>query len=536
MPQVQASAAATRPAFENENTVWRLTQAGKRDEFDRKYEAAVAAARRDLGEAYTHIINGRRVPSKGGSFADTNPANVDEVLGHFPLGTKEDAEEAIDAAVRAFPAWRGLEWRKRVQVLRKAGDLLRSRKYEFAAWMSLENGKNRVESMNDVDEAIDFLTYYPLLVEENDGFVLPMGKPFPNEECVSILKPYGAWAVIAPFNFPVAITVGMTTGALVTGNTAVVKPASDTPLTGYKFVELLLDAGVPPGAVNYVTGAGGVVGQALLDSPKVAGVVFTGSREVGLKGIAAGSARGRPFIAEMGGKNPIIVTAKADIDAAVEGVGRSAFGFSGQKCSACSRVYVQDKVKDEFTRKLVEWTRKNGVVGDPTRKEVLLGPVISKRAHDNYLAYVKRAQESGKVLLGGRSAAKGDLAKGYFVEPTIVDGLGDDHWITQNELFVPIVSLYSFKSLPEALQRANDVQYGLTAGVFTKDAKEAQYFLDTIEAGVLYVNRRIGGSTGAIVGGQSFVGWKHSGSSGRGAGGPWYLHQFLREQSQTRAG
>jgi 1-pyrroline-5-carboxylate dehydrogenase len=238
----------------------------------------------------------------------------------------------------------------------------------------------------------------------------------------------------------------------------------------------------------------------------------------------------------MGGKNPIIVSAKADLEAAVEGAGRSAFGFSGQKCSACSRVYIHESLKDEFTKRLVEWTKKTCKIGDPTQRDVFIGPVITKRAHDNYLSYVKKASDKGKILLGGKSAATGALKDGYFVEPTIVDGLPDDHWITRNELFVPIVSLYTFKTLPEAIQRANAVEYGLTAGVFSKDKKEVDLFFNTIEAGVTYANRRIGGSTGAIVGGQSFVGWKASGTSGRGAGGPWYLHQFLREQSQTRAG
>jgi 1-pyrroline-5-carboxylate dehydrogenase len=525
-----------RPDFENENTVWRLKQAGKLEEFDKKFEAAVARARKEFGRTYTHIIHGERKGGKGGTFPDTNPADTRQVLGYFAQGTRADVEKAIEAANAAYPAWSVLAYAERIKLIRRAAELLRERKYEFAAWMSLENGKNRIESMNDVDEAIDFLTYYPLVYEKNQGFVTKMYKPFPNEDCVSLLKPYGAWAVIAPFNFPVAITVGMTAGAILTGNTAVVKPASDTPLTAYMFVELLHEAGIPPGVVNYVTGPGGVVGQTLLDSPGIAGVVFTGSREVGLKGIEASAKRGRPFIAEMGGKNPVIVSQHADLEAAVEGVARSAFGFGGQKCSACSRVYVHESIKDEFTRRLVEWTKTNVTIGDPTKKETFLGPVITKRAHDQFLEYVAKAKKGGKVVHGGQSAAQGAMSHGHFVQPTIVDALHDDHWVTQNELFVPIVSLYTYKTLPEAIERANGVTYGLTAGIFTQDKKEQQLFFDTIQAGVTYCNRRIGGSTGAIVGGQSFVGWKGSGSSGRGAGGPWYLHQFLREQSQTRAG
>lgn len=520
--------------FQNEHTFWRLKQAGKLEEFHRNYEASLARVRKEIGWTYHNIIAGKRTLSKGGTFDDTNPSDARQVLGKFPLSTPEETRQAIDAAVQAFPAWSGLDSARRVALLRRTGDLMRSAKYEFAAWMTLENGKNRVEAMNDVDEAIDFLTYYPLVYERNEGFRTPMYQPFPNEECISLLKPFGAWAVIAPFNFPVAIAVGMTTGAILTGNTAVLKPASDTPLVGFKFVELLEKAGLPPGVVNFVTGAGGVVGQALLDSPRISGVVFTGSREVGLRGIEASSKRGRPFIAEMGGKNPIIVTSHADLDAAVEGVARSAYGYGGQKCSACSRVYVQSEVRDEFVGRFLEWARQNAKVGDPTQRDVLVGPVITRRAHDQFLDFVKRSQDRGKILIGGRSLGAGPLANGHFVEPTLVDGLPDDHWITQNELFVPFLSLYTFRTLEEGVRRANAVPYGLTAGIFSQDANELDYFFNHIESGVTYANRRVGGSTGAIVGGQSFVGWKASGSSGRGAGGPWYLQQFLREQSQTR--
>lgn len=524
-----------RQAFENENTVWRHRQNNTLDEFHQKYEAALAKIRTELGKTYSLVIGGRHVTSKGGSFEDENPSNTKEILGRFPLATVEETHRAIDAAAAAFPAWSRLAYKERIRVLRRASDLLRERKYEFAAWMTLENGKNRVESINDVDEAIDFLTYYPYIYEKNEGFVTQMFKPFPNEECVSVLKPYGAWAVIAPFNFPVAITIGMTTACVLTGNTCVLKPASDTPLAGYKFVELLEPAGLPKGVVNFVTGSGSTVGQALLDSPKISGVVFTGSREVGLRVIESGAKFGRPAITEMGGKNPIIVTGRADLEKAVEGVARSAFGFGGQKCSAASRVYVHRAVYPEFSKRLVEWTKANVKIGNPEHKDTFLGPVVTRKAHDNYLAYVEKARKAGRMLHGGRSAAVGPLADGHFVEPAIIEGLPDDHYVTSTELFVPILSLYQFDKLEEAVGRANAIEYGLTAGVFSEDPKEVQYFFDNIQAGVCYANRRIGGSTGAIVGGQSFGGWKHSASTSRGAGGPWYLQQFLREQSQTRA-
>lgn len=529
-------ASQVQQAFENENTVWRLRQSNKLDEFHRTYDAALARARAELGKTYPLLIDGEKVQGAGGTFDDTNPSNTKELVGRFPLATKAEVERAIRAGAQAFPAWSALGHKDRARIVRRAGGLLRERKYEFAALMTLENGKSRVESMNDVDEAIDFLGFYPFWYEKNDGFLTRLYKPFPNEECVSVLKPFGVWAVIAPFNFPVAIAVGMTAGCILTGNTCVLKPASDTPLVAYKFAQLLAEAGVPKGVVNFITGSGSVAGQALLDSAEIRGVVFTGSRDVGLKVIESGARFGRPAITEMGGKNPIIVMSKADLDKAVEGVGRSAFGFSGQKCSAASRVYVQEPIYEEFKRRLVAWTRATCTLGNPEHKDTFMSPVITKRAHEQFLEYAARAKkDGGRILLGGNSAAKGPLANGHFVEPTIVEGLTDDAWVTRNELFVPLVSLYPFGTLEDAVRRANDVEYGLTAGVFSEDPKETQYFFDHIQAGVVYANRRMGGSTGALVGGQSFGGWKHSASTHRGAGGPWYLQQFLREQSQTRA-
>jgi 1-pyrroline-5-carboxylate dehydrogenase len=519
-------------AFQNENTVWHHMQDGTIDAFHAKYEAAVAKARKAFGKTYTNIIDGKEETCNSGTFEDTNPANTNEVLGSFQKSTAMDARRAIDAASAAYPSWSRMPYADRCQIFHNAADLMRKRKYDFAAWMSLENGKNRIESMNDVDEAIDFLDYYPTVYETNDGFVRTMGKPFPNEECVSLLKPYGVWGVIPPFNFPVAIAVGMTAGPTLVGNTTVLKPASDTPLVAYLFVKLLHDAGVPPGVVNLVTGPGSQAGAELVDNTNVAGVVFTGSKSVGLDAHRTMTAKNRPFIAEMGGKNAIIVTPNADLDKAVEGVGRSAFGFQGQKCSACSRVYVHESVKDEFTKRLVAWTKKTCIVGDPTKKETFLGPVVNQKAFADYQDYVTKAKDGGTILVGGTTR---DEKTGYFVEATIVDGLADDHFITKNELFVPITSLYTYKDLAEAVNRVNAAEYGLTSGIFTEDEDEVTTFLDTVEAGVLYVNRRVGGSTGAIVGGQSFVGWKNSGTSGRGAGGLYYLLQFLREQSHTRA-
>jgi 1-pyrroline-5-carboxylate dehydrogenase len=313
----------------------------------------------------------------------------------------------------------------------------------------------------------------------------------------------------------------------------VLKPASDTPYSALRLVELLEAVGLPPGSVNLVTGSGDKVGMALVDSPDVAGLVFTGSREVGER-IARRfiATRLRPYILEMGGKNPAIVTAHADLDKAVEGIARSAFGNSGQKCSACSRAYVDRRVAAEFRERLVAKTRSLGV-GDPARRGVFLGPVINQRAVATYEAAVAEARRDGRILTGGEVLREGAYAHGHFVAPTVVDRLPLDHRLLRDELFVPLLAIAEVGSLEEALTWANRTEFGLTAGIFSEDPDEVCRFFDRIEAGVAYANRRGGATTGAWPGVNSFGGWKASGSSGKGAGGPYYVQQFLREQSQT---
>jgi 1-pyrroline-5-carboxylate dehydrogenase len=325
----------------------------------------------------------------------------------------------------------------------------------------------------------------------------------------------------------------MCAGALVAGNTVVLKPSSDTPYSALRLVEVLEAAGLPPGAVNLITGSGDDVGTALVDCPDVAGLIFTGSREVGER-IARrfNASRLRPYILEMGGKNPAIVTARADLDKAVEGIARSAFGNSGQKCSACSRVYVDRGVSREFVERL---TGKTGSlrVGDPVERDVFLGPLINSRAVGTYEAAVAEARRDGRIVTGGLVLREGAFAHGYFVTPTIVDRLPLDHRLLRDELFVPFVTVVEVGSLEEALTWANRSEFGLTAGIFSEDPDEVHAFFDRIEAGVAYANRRGGATTGAWPGVNSFGGWKASGSSGKGAGGPYYVQQFLREQSQT---
>jgi 1-pyrroline-5-carboxylate dehydrogenase len=324
----------------------------------------------------------------------------------------------------------------------------------------------------------------------------------------------------------------MTAGALLTGNTVVLKPSSAAPLPVQMFYEIMSQAGIPDGALNMVAGPGDEVGGTLAHHPGVDGVVFTGSLKVGREIMAASLGRQRPVIAEMGSKNPIIVTAEADLEAAARGVLASAFGYSGQKCSACSRLYVQDLIFDDLMQRLAE-EAEGMVIGDPFERDTFIGPVITGTALDNYLQWSASANANGRLLTGGRRVESGDLKRGFYAAPTIVTGLPEDHPLVRTELFVPILCAQQFASLPEALRKANDTEFGLTAGIFSSNDIELKYFFDHIEFGVVYSNRERGGSTGAMVGGQAFTGWKASGSTGKGTGSVHYLQQFLREQSRT---
>jgi len=349
----------------------------------------------------------------------------------------------------------------------------------------------------------------------------------------SILQPHGVFAVVSPFNFPMALATGPTSAAMMAGNTVVLKPSSAAPLSSVKLLEAYIDAGVTKGVVNLVMGPGDSVGQALQDHHGIDGIVFTGSYEVGMALFRSFSKDWpRPCIVEMGGKNPAIVTRHADLDEAAEGIMRSAFGFGGQKCSANSRVYVERAVHDELVAKLVEKTE-GIVIGDPLVRANWLGPVVDERAVERHQAAVAEARRDGTVFTGGEHLTDGDLARGHYVEPTVVGGLPANHRLFRDELFAPFTAVHAVDSLDEALTLANDSIYGLTAGVYSEDQSEVQTFIDRIQAGVLYVNRRAGATTGAWPGIQAFGGWKGSGSTGKAGLSMYYVAQFLREQSHT---
>ena len=507
------------------------------DELHRQIDLAIERAPATFGREYPMYIGGRPVRASA-QFEGRSPVDTRIVLGRFQQGTRGHVQEAVAQARAAYPAWSARPWQERVRLLRKAAESIRAHRWDLSVLMGYEAGKNRLECVGDVEESADLIAYYCDQLETHRGFTTQMGTLGPNEENLSVMRPYGVWAVISPFNFPLALAAGPAGAALVAGNTVVFKPASATPLMGLKLCEMIAEAGVPEGVFNFVTGPGSTVGQELVENPGVDGIVFTGSKDVGMSLIRANAARPlpRPLVIEMGGKNPAIITRSADLDKASDGVMRSAFGAQGQKCSACSRVYVDRTIRSRFVELLVDKTRKIAI-GNPLERDVWMGPVINDAAVRTYEEAVQRAtKDGGRILIGGRRVTNEPFNHGYFVEPTVIDGLPPDHALFQEELFVPITLVADVLTLDQAIEFANSSQYGLTAGIFSDDDREIAEFFNRIEAGVTYANRRAGATTGAWPGINSFGGWKGSGSTGRGTGGPYYLQQFLREQSRVRIG
>jgi 1-pyrroline-5-carboxylate dehydrogenase len=387
-----------------------------------------------------------------------------------------------------------------------------------------------------VAETADLIRYSCYQMEKNDGYIVEMGRdPLVGYTSTntSVLRPYGVWLVISPFNFPAALTGGPAGAALVTGNTIVMKPATDTPYVVRLLAECLRDAGLPDGVFNYVTGPGSTLGQALIDSPEVDGVTFTGSFDVGMRIYRdfAGGRYPRPTILEMGGKNPAIVSRHADVERAAVGIVRSAFGLQGQKCSACSRVFVEEPLYDTLVERVVELTEKLAI-GDPTERAVYIGPVVNKSSYQDFKNYTEELSQAGTFLTGGKVPAEGKYARGYFCAPTLVADVPFEHRLWKHEMFLPITTVAKVESLEQAMQLANDVNYGLTAG-FYGTQEEADWFFENIQAGVTYANRPQGATTGAWPGFQPFGGWKGSGSSGKNAGGHYYLPLYMHEQIQT---
>jgi 1-pyrroline-5-carboxylate dehydrogenase len=502
------------------------------DELHAQFERGLAQARTLLGGSHRNFVAGAERDGDG-TFEKRTPIDR-SVMGTFARGTRQDVKDAIAAAREAFPAWSRRPWQERVALLRRVADIISERQMEWSALLSIEVGKNRLEALGDVEETADLIRWSCDMMERNNGFDHPMGNL--GDAAVhtrSVLKPYGVWGVISPFNFPFALSGGPSGGALVAGNTVVYKPSSDAPLSGVLLTRAMRDAGIPDGVFNMVMGPGESVGAEIRENPGVDGIIFTGSFEVGFD-LYKTFARTfpKPVIVEMGGKNPAIVSRHADLDEAAEGVMRAAFGFSGQKCSANSRVYVERPVLDEFNRLLVARTEAI-TIGDPTLRENWLGPVINQRAVDRYDRAVADARADGSLLIGGEHVTENGLDTGYFVAPTVATGLPNDHRLLRDELFLPFTVVAPVDSIDEAIQLSNDSVLGLTAGLYSEDAAEQERFLDEIEAGVVYVNRRAGATTGAWPGIQPFGGWKGSTATGKSGGGFYYVQQFMREQSQT---
>jgi 1-pyrroline-5-carboxylate dehydrogenase len=500
------------------------------------FDAALAEVKAALGATHDlHIAGIDRASARHD--ARNSPIDQRCLLGNFPLASRNDADEAMAAAHRAFPQWRATPPAERVRLLKRVAAVIEERLFHIAAALALEVGKNRMEALGEVQETADFFNLYAddFSAQGNFDHVLP-DDPLPDfrSHNRSVMKPYGAWVVIAPFNFPFALAGGPVAAALVTGNTVVFKSATDAPWSGRLLADCLRDAGLPPGVFNYLNGDGADVGTTLVEHPQTAGITFTGSFDVGMRiyRTLANGAYPRPCIVEMGGKNACIVTANADLERAASGIVRSAFGLSGQKCSALSRVYADAAIADALVGKLQEKIRALRI-GDPTRRENWMGPVTTAHALRNFERCSRLLGEhGGRILAGGLRLRDGELEHGFFVAPTLAEAPAE-HPLFDEEMFLPIVMLCRVRDRDEAMRLANDSPLGLSAGCYGDD-DDVRFFFDHIEAGVTYANRPQGATTGAWPGYQPFAGWKGSGSTGKAIASFHYLAQYLREQSQTR--
>ncbi len=493
-----------------------------------EFEERLRAARGATPDPWPHLIGGEPV-HEGPVFERPDPSRVERLASRAHAADPETVSRALAAARRACAQWGRTPYPERLEHLAAAARALAERHLELAAVMSLETGKSRLEAIVEVQEAVELIETYSEEMDRHDGFRTPLASFAAGERSTDVLRPYGVFGVVAPFNFPLALAVGMIAPALIAGNAVVLKPSEEAPWTGALLGETLLAAGLPDGVFNLVHG-GPATGRALVQAP-VDGIAFTGSAEVGreiARTLVAGGPYARPALTEMGGKNPTVVTAAADLDAAAEGLARAAFGLSGQKCSACSRAVVLDSVHDALLERLRAFTP-TLPVGDPAERDAFLGPVINAAALERFQESVVAGRRDGRLVVGGGRPR----TEGWFVEPTVLADLPRGHPLTRRELFLPLLAVTSVATFAEALAEANATDYGLAAGIFSEDEQEVERFLDEAQAGILYVNRRAGATTGAWPRMQSFCGWRASGTTGKGAMGPYYLPQFMREQSRT---
>ena len=495
------------------------------------YEEGLAVATEQIGQSHPLLIGGEKRFTEE-TYTERSPIDSELVVGIYSQASDDDVDQAIAAARNFQEEWEGTSWQERLAIVRRAAEIMEEETPVLAGFLSLEIGKNRLEALGDVSEAVAFANYYCDRLEEAGGLEMAMGQYGVGDVNFSVLRPWGVWAIISPFNFPMALVASPVSAALLTGNTVVLKPSNTGALGGLLLADIFFRAGLPAGALQVIPG-GDEAGDRLAHSDDVDGVTFTGSYDVGMylyRTVA--SSRPKPVVCEMGGKNPAVVTATANLDLAAEGVMRAAFGLSGQKCSANSRVYVERPAFEDFLDLLVQKTGELQV-GDPRDRETFLGPVIDGEAVDRFRSAVEAVRKAGgEVLAGGEVMTEGDLQRGNFVEPTVVTA-PQDSWIWEKELFVPFVAVTAVDSLDEGIDKANDSIFGLTAGVFAGTEEEVERFFSRIQAGVVYANRRAGSTTGAWPDIQPFGGWKGSGTSGAGSGGPWYMRSYVREQART---
>ncbi|KUP06075.1 1-pyrroline-5-carboxylate dehydrogenase [Bacillus coahuilensis m2-6] len=496
-----------------------------KEENKKAYEEGLELVNSYLGQDYPLVIGGEKITTED-KIVSTNPSNKEEVIGRVSKANQELAEKAMNYAYETFQTWRKYKPEARADILFRAAAIIRRRKFEFSALLTKEAGKPWREADADTAEAIDFLEYYARqMLQLKDGHKV---ESRPGEYNQYGYIPLGVGIIISPWNFPFAIMAGTTVAAIVTGNTVLLKPASTTPVVAAKFVEVMEDAGLPKGVLNFVPGSGAEVGDYLVDHPKTRFISFTGSRDVGTRiyerasKVNEGQIWLKRVIAEMGGKDTIVVDSDADLELAAQSIVASAFGFSGQKCSACSRAVVLEEVYDQVLNRVVELT-KELTVGDPTPNKHFMGPVIDQNAFDKIMSYVEIGREEGKVVAGG----EGDSSKGFFIQPTIVADLSPTARIMQEEIFGPVVGFTKAKDFNEAIQIANNTEYGLTGAVITNNRDHIEQAREDFHVGNLYFNR---GCTGAIVGYQPFGGFNMSGTDSK-AGGPDYL--TLHMQAKT---
>ncbi|RAL24372.1 L-glutamate gamma-semialdehyde dehydrogenase [Thermoflavimicrobium daqui] len=511
-------------SFKNEP----FTNFGK-EENRQAFQAALNKVRAELGKEYDIIIGGEHIKTQQ-KVKSINPSNLDEVIGIVNEADIDLTEKAMQVAAKTFETWKKVAPAARARVLFKAAAIMRRRKHEFSAWMVLEAGKSWPEADADTAEAIDFMEFYGremLRLAEPQPLT-----PIPGEDNELTYIPLGVGAIIPPWNFPLAITVGMTTSAIVAGNTVVLKPATPTNVIAYKFMEILREAGLPDGVVNYVPGPGPEVGEYMVTHPLTRFISFTGSRAVGLRinELAAKTVPGQKWIkrvvAEMGGKDSIVVDSDSDLDLAAEAIVKSAFGFSGQKCSACSRVIAHQDIYDELLSSVVEKT-KQLKVGEAKDLGIDMGPVVDDKAYNKILEYMEIGKKEGRLMVGGGKAE----GNGYFLQPTVFADIDPEARLAQEEIFGPVVAFIKARDFDHALEIANNTEYGLTGAVIAREREKLEKAREVFHVGNLYFNRKC---TGALVGAQPFGGYNMSGTCSK-AGGRDYLLLFLQQKLVSEA-